>query len=121
MPRLLCGILVMSETILLKVYESSKTFSTILSIQRYLAELSKPRFNMKFAHSFDAALRQEDFPLHWEESAISYRQLKKCIKKVQQDLFHIGTIIASRTHLRQTTAADTGRGRMEHEVAGRAL
>lgn len=41
---------------------------------------------MKFAHEYEAALQQDDYPQHWVESAISYRQLKKCIKKVQREL-----------------------------------
>ena len=76
---------------------------------------------MKFAHLFEAALHQDDYPLHWVESAVPYRQLKKCIKKVQQDLYDIGTAIASRAQLWQTKEADTGRGRLEYEITGRAL
>lgn len=45
---------------------------------------------MKFAHEYEAALKQEGYPERWVQSAISYRQLKKCIKKVQRELSHIG-------------------------------
>ncbi|KAF7504113.1 hypothetical protein GJ744_002682 [Endocarpon pusillum] len=45
---------------------------------------------MKFAHDFDASLRKEEYPPEWLDSAISYRQLKKCIKKVQKELQELG-------------------------------
>lgn len=45
---------------------------------------------MKFGHVFQQHLLQDGFPEHWVESAISYRQLKKCIKKVEQELTVIG-------------------------------
>lgn len=45
---------------------------------------------MKFAHDFDASLRKEEYPQEWLDSAISYRQLKKCIKKVQKELQELG-------------------------------
>jgi E3 ubiquitin-protein ligase BAH len=45
---------------------------------------------MKFAHDFDASLKREEYPQEWLDSAISYRQLKKCIKKVQRELHGLG-------------------------------
>lgn len=45
---------------------------------------------MKFAHEYEAALKQEGYPARWVQSAISYRQLKKCIKKVEMELSRIG-------------------------------
>lgn len=45
---------------------------------------------MKFAHEYKTALKQEGYPDRWVQSAISYRQLKKCIKKVEMELSHIG-------------------------------
>lgn len=45
---------------------------------------------MKFAHSFSQALEEEDFPADWQAAAIRYRQLKKCIKKVQKELSELG-------------------------------
>ena len=45
---------------------------------------------MKFASIFDAALQKEEYPREWLDSAISYRQLKKCIKRVQQELQGLG-------------------------------
>lgn len=45
---------------------------------------------MKFAHSFSQVLDEEDFPADWQAAAIRYKQLKKCIKKVQQELCELG-------------------------------
>ena len=45
---------------------------------------------MKFAHNFDTSLREGNYPSTWLETAISYRQLKKCIKLVQRELREIG-------------------------------
>jgi E3 ubiquitin-protein ligase BAH len=45
---------------------------------------------MKFSHTFEAALRNEEYPQQWLDVAISYRQLKKCIKKVQDELRGLG-------------------------------
>lgn len=45
---------------------------------------------MKFAHAFAASLSREDYPRAWIGSAIQYRQLKKCIKRVQQELQSLG-------------------------------
>jgi E3 ubiquitin-protein ligase BAH len=45
---------------------------------------------MKFAHDFGEALEKGEYPPLWVESAISYRQLKKCVKKVQQELSALG-------------------------------
>ena len=65
---------------------------------------------MKFAHEYEAALQQEDYPQHWVESAISYRQLKKCIKNVQRELSTMGldpnTIAALWTSIDPSHLAD---------------
>jgi E3 ubiquitin-protein ligase BAH len=45
---------------------------------------------MKFSHTFEAALRKEEYPQEWLNVAISYRQLKKCIKRVQDELQGLG-------------------------------
>lgn len=52
--------------------------------------LLKVTDSMKFAHEYEAALKQEGYPDRWVQSAISYRQLKKCIKKVEMELSRIG-------------------------------
>ncbi|KAG6039223.1 hypothetical protein E4U41_003050 [Claviceps citrina] len=45
---------------------------------------------MKFAHGFKETLASQDFPTHWVKSAIPYGQLKKCLKRVQQELHDLG-------------------------------
>ncbi|KAI5793864.1 SPX domain-containing protein [Peziza echinospora] len=45
---------------------------------------------MKFAHSFMEELQSNAYPTEWKNSAIRYRQLKKCIKKVQNELAELG-------------------------------
>lgn len=45
---------------------------------------------MKFGHVFQEHLQHDGFPAHWVASAISYRQLKKCIKRVQRELADLG-------------------------------
>lgn len=45
---------------------------------------------MKFGTEFQEALRKEEYPQQWIESAISYKKLKKCIKIVQQELLSLG-------------------------------
>lgn len=45
---------------------------------------------MKFAHEFMQTLESEDFPREWQASAIQYKQLKKCIKRVQKELQALG-------------------------------
>lgn len=64
---------------------------------------------MKFAHAFEEALREEDYPAHWVQSAISYRQLKKCIKKVRQELSSIGLDPDTLRHLWQSAEAPDAR------------
>lgn len=45
---------------------------------------------MKFGHEFEEALAREDFPKEWLHSAIDYKHLKKCIKKVNNELAALG-------------------------------
>jgi len=45
---------------------------------------------MKFGHEFEEALAGEDFPKEWLHSAIDYKHLKKCIKKVNKELAALG-------------------------------
>jgi len=45
---------------------------------------------MKFAQQFQEALERDDYPQEWIDSAISYKKLKKCIKRVQQELLILG-------------------------------
>lgn len=41
---------------------------------------------MKFGHAFQEALKAESYPSHWVEKAIPYRQLKKILGKVREEL-----------------------------------
>ena len=45
---------------------------------------------MKFGHVFKQTLRDEGFPPDWVDSAISYSQLKKCIKRLTDELQRVG-------------------------------
>ena len=45
---------------------------------------------MKFGQDFQAALNREEYPQEWVDSAISYKKLKKCIKRVQKELLSLG-------------------------------
>jgi len=45
---------------------------------------------MKFGHLFKQTLRDEGFPPEWVDSAISYSQLKKCIKRLTDELQQVG-------------------------------
>ncbi|PGG97000.1 hypothetical protein GX51_07549 [Blastomyces parvus] len=45
---------------------------------------------MKFARDFTEILSAEDYPAQWVQSAISYKRLKKCIKKVRTELLSLG-------------------------------
>ncbi|KAI1462961.1 SPX domain-containing protein [Daldinia caldariorum] len=45
---------------------------------------------MKFAQEFRKALQREGFPEKWVNSAVPYGQLKKCLKKVTNELKELG-------------------------------
>lgn len=45
---------------------------------------------MKFGQDYEAALARGEYPEDWVNSAISYKKLKKCIKRVQQELLSLG-------------------------------
>ncbi|KAL2889050.1 RING-14 protein [Ceratocystis lukuohia] len=45
---------------------------------------------MKFGHDFKEALQREGFPEHWIQHAIPYSQLKKCLKKILNELREFG-------------------------------
>lgn len=45
---------------------------------------------MKFGQEFKQILQKEGFPQHWIDSAVPYRSLKKCIKKVEKELKGLG-------------------------------
>lgn len=45
---------------------------------------------MKFGHAFQQALQADSYPQHWVEKAIPYRQLKKILAKVREELIRNG-------------------------------
>lgn len=45
---------------------------------------------MKFGHTFQEALKRESYPQHWVEKAITYRQLKKILGMVREELITKG-------------------------------
>ncbi|MCJ1394965.1 hypothetical protein MMC18_007846 [Xylographa bjoerkii] len=45
---------------------------------------------MKFARAFKAALQKDGYPEEWIVSAVSYKQLKKCINSIQKELVDMG-------------------------------
>jgi hypothetical protein len=45
---------------------------------------------MKFGHAFQEALAADSYPQHWVEKAIPYRQLKKILGKVREELIKKG-------------------------------
>ncbi|KAL2135672.1 hypothetical protein VTI74DRAFT_7353 [Chaetomium olivicolor] len=45
---------------------------------------------MKFGHAFQQALAADSYPQHWVEKAIPYRQLKKILGKVREELVKNG-------------------------------
>lgn len=78
---------------------------------------------MKFGQEYAAALAREEFPQHWLDSAIEYKQLKKCIKKVQRELESIGLDAPTIEKLAQwlkTTDEQRGDGNTEKSKDGGA-
>ncbi|KAF2096365.1 RING-14 protein-like protein [Rhizodiscina lignyota] len=65
---------------------------------------------MKFARTFKQHLLEDGFPEHWVESAISYRKLKKCIKKVEEELSEIGLDADTLSLLLKTAEKNQGAG-----------
>ncbi|KAL1844134.1 hypothetical protein VTJ49DRAFT_4986 [Mycothermus thermophilus] len=45
---------------------------------------------MKFGHAFQEALAANSYPAHWVEKAVPYRQLKKILGKVREELIKNG-------------------------------
>lgn len=45
---------------------------------------------MKFGHEYSTALANDGFPPEWVEKAIEYKHLKKCIKKIHNELEELG-------------------------------
>ncbi|GAB1317304.1 SPX domain-containing protein [Madurella fahalii] len=45
---------------------------------------------MKFGHAFQEALKADSYPRHWVEKAVPYRQLKKILGRVREELVENG-------------------------------
>lgn len=45
---------------------------------------------MKFGHEYSTALANDGFPPEWVDKAIEYKHLKKCIKKIHNELEELG-------------------------------
>lgn len=79
---------------------------------------------MKFGHAYKEFLEHGGFPADWIASAISYQQLKKCIKRVKSELASIGldpeTLqqLLERAETRNHEALDEAGLRYEFEKEG---
>ena len=54
---------------------------------------------MKYGREYSQALANADFPKTWISAAVSYRELKKCIKRVQRELSALGLDVETLQHL----------------------
>lgn len=54
---------------------------------------------MKFGHEYEQLLASEGFPEQWLNSAIDYKYLKKCIKKVHRQLSELGLDASTLSHV----------------------
>jgi E3 ubiquitin-protein ligase BAH len=61
---------------------------------------------MKFGHLYRDRLVQAGFPPRWIDSAISYNQLKKCIKRVRIELESLGLDAATLSRLLESADLD---------------
>jgi E3 ubiquitin-protein ligase BAH len=62
---------------------------------------------MKYGHEYAQLLASEGFPEEWISSAISYRLLKKAIKKVQQELSALGLHASTLQHMQSEFGVET--------------
>jgi E3 ubiquitin-protein ligase BAH len=73
---------------------------------------------MKFGQGFQASLERGEYPREWIDSAISYKKLKKCIKRVQQELRSYGldqeTLNALWQHVNRTGPSSVKGDRLLH-------
>lgn len=72
---------------------------------------------MKFGKEYQDALVKGEFPAQWVYAAISYGQLKKCIKKVREELLEIGLDADTLGHLLQVCTVDEAR-KTSHDSEG---
>jgi len=65
---------------------------------------------MKFGQEYAATMATQEFPRQWLDSAIEYKGLKKCIKKVQRELASIGLDAQTVHKLAQSIAEERQAG-----------
>lgn len=73
---------------------------------------------MKFARDYKEALLRDQYPSQWVESAISYKKLKKCIKRVQEELSSLGLDNATLERLWQHGSLPIANGSGNHQDVG---
>jgi E3 ubiquitin-protein ligase BAH len=74
---------------------------------------------MKFGQEFETALAAGEFPQHWQDSAIEYKHLKKCINKIRRELKSIGLDAETLAHLSESLQpADSQRHGSVHSEKG---
>ena len=74
---------------------------------------------MKFGQEYQNTLAREDFPQHWRDSAIEYKHLKKCIKKIHRELESLGLDAETLSHLSEwMQPSDSEKGASAHADKG---
>lgn len=73
---------------------------------------------MKFGHEFAASLQKGEYPQEWVDSAVSYRRLKKCIKKVKKELDSFGLSEEMLNDLWQNPSSDLHHPSWKYSFAG---
>ncbi|TKA27091.1 hypothetical protein B0A54_17035 [Friedmanniomyces endolithicus] len=69
---------------------------------------------MKFNQEYQRVLANEGFPEQWLESAIDYKHLKKCIKKVHRELHGLGLDAKTISHLSGDPDRDESQAPVQH-------
>lgn len=72
---------------------------------------------MKYGHEYKELLASEGFPAAWVSSAISYRELKKCIKKIQEELVALGLDADTLQHLPSVFGTSTPKDKESNACA----
>ena len=71
---------------------------------------------MKFGRDFQQDLVNGEYPQEWIDSAIPYRKLKKCIKKVQRELGTLGLDHETLLHLYKLNGKIVVSGSPDHDA-----
>jgi E3 ubiquitin-protein ligase BAH len=70
---------------------------------------------MKFGHLYRERLEEAGYPAHWVDTAINYNQLKKCIKRVRQELTSLGLDAATLQRVLETAEKTSGAANKEEK------